>query len=68
MNNTPLFSQVEYDRIEVTSDDGIKIIKNENNEDSIINFDEFIIKHGLIHAGNLNLDGIKIVETNETNK
>jgi len=66
VNNKPSISQIEYDRIEISSNDGVKIIeKDKNNEDSIINFFDFVIKCGSIHASNLNLDGIKIVETEE---
>jgi len=55
-------------RVEVANDDGIKIIKNKNDDNNEINFDNFTIKFGEICADNLNLDGIKIVETNETSK
>ena len=59
---------LEYDRIEISSIDGVKIIEKDNNEDSIINFSDFVIKCGSINASNLNLDGIKIVETNKTDE
>jgi len=55
-------------RIEFASDDGIKIIENKNNDNDKINFDNFTIKLGEIYADNLDLNGVKIVETNETNK
>jgi len=56
-------------RIEFAVDDGIKIIKNKNNKNNDkINFDNFTIKLGEIYADNLNLDGVKIIETNETSK
>ena len=59
---------LQYDRIEISSIDGVKIIEKDNNEDSIINFSDFVIKCGSIHASNLNLDGIKIVETDKTDE
>ena len=62
------FIILEYDRIEISSNDGVKIIEKDNNEDSIINFSDFVIKCGSIHASNLNLDGSKIVETDKTDK
>ena len=62
------FIILEYDRIEISSNDGVKIIEKDNNEDSIINFSDFVIKCGSIHASNLNLDGIKIVETDKTDE
>ena len=56
---------LQYDRIEISSIDGVKIIEKDNNEDSIINFSDFVIKCSSINASNLNSDGIKIVETEE---
>ena len=59
---------LQYDGIEISSNDGVKIIEKDNNEDSIINFSDFVIKYGSIHASNLNLDGIKIVKTDKTDE